>query len=72
MAVFPGDGTVQTLAQRSHTVVRWTRYDRGGHFAARRAPDLLVDDVRAFADQLQPVRCIGRLTVAGAPPEPAR
>jgi hypothetical protein len=23
--------------------------DRGGHFAAMEAPDLLVDDIRAFA-----------------------
>ncbi|MFD1530500.1 hypothetical protein [Pseudonocardia aurantiaca] len=24
------------------------QFDRGGHFAAMEAPDLLVDDVRAF------------------------
>jgi pimeloyl-ACP methyl ester carboxylesterase len=30
------------------TNVSWSEFDRGGHFAAMEAPDLLVDDVRAF------------------------
>ncbi|ASO22077.1 pimeloyl-ACP methyl ester carboxylesterase [Actinoalloteichus hoggarensis] len=47
-ALFPGDVTLRPLAERQNTVVRWTEYDRGGHFAAMEAPDLLVDDVRAF------------------------
>ena len=29
-------------------LVRWTEFDRGGHFAALEQPDLLVGDVRAF------------------------
>jgi pimeloyl-ACP methyl ester carboxylesterase len=29
-------------------VVRWSEFDRGGHFAALEAPDLLVADVREF------------------------
>jgi pimeloyl-ACP methyl ester carboxylesterase len=29
-------------------VVRWTEFDRGGHFAAMEAPGLLVRDVREF------------------------
>ena len=29
-------------------IVRWTEFDRGGHFAAMEAPDLLVGDIRAF------------------------
>ena len=48
VAVFPGDSTVRKFAERDHNVVRWTRFDRGGHFAALQAPDLLVDDVRGF------------------------
>jgi epoxide hydrolase len=28
--------------------VHWTEFDRGGHFAAMEAPDLLVSDVRRF------------------------
>jgi pimeloyl-ACP methyl ester carboxylesterase len=53
VAVFPGDSTVRTFAERDHKVVRWTRFDRGGHFAALQAPDLLVDDVRAFFRDLR-------------------
>lgn len=48
VAVFPGDRAVRGLAELSHTVTRWTTYDRGGHFAALQAPDLLVADLRAF------------------------
>jgi epoxide hydrolase len=28
--------------------VSWHSYDRGGHYAAHQAPDLLVEDIRAF------------------------
>lgn len=48
VAVFPGDSTVRAFSERDHNVVRWTRFDRGGHFAALQAPDLLVGDVREF------------------------
>jgi pimeloyl-ACP methyl ester carboxylesterase len=48
VAVFPGDSTVRAFAQRDHSVARWTRFDRGGHFAALQAPDLLVGDMREF------------------------
>ncbi|MPY63400.1 epoxide hydrolase [Streptomyces spongiae] len=42
------DVTVRRWAERDHNVVRWTELDRGGHFLAMEAPDLLVGDVRAF------------------------
>lgn len=48
VAVFPGDSTVRAFAERDHNVARWTRFDRGGHFAALQAPGLLVHDVREF------------------------
>ncbi len=47
-ALFPGDGTIRAIAERQNNVVHWAEYDRGGHFAAMEAPDLLVTDVRAF------------------------
>lgn len=53
VAVFPGDTAIRTLAERSNHVVRWTEHDRGGHFASLQAPDLLVDDIRAFSRQLR-------------------
>lgn len=45
--------TVQDIAIRRYdevdnNVVRWTEFDRGGHFAAMEAPDLLVKDVVEF------------------------
>jgi pimeloyl-ACP methyl ester carboxylesterase len=52
VACFPGDHAIRTLAERAHHVVRWITYDRGGHFASLQAPDLLVDDVRAFTATL--------------------
>ena len=35
-------------AEQHYAIERWTEMPRGGHFAALEAPELLVDDVRAF------------------------
>jgi pimeloyl-ACP methyl ester carboxylesterase len=51
VACFPGDHTVRGIAERNHHVVRWTTYDRGGHFASLQAPDLLVADLVAAWDE---------------------
>jgi pimeloyl-ACP methyl ester carboxylesterase len=45
--------TIQDIAlrrdeEKANNVARWTEFDRGGHFAAMEAPDLLTDDIRAF------------------------
>ncbi|MBB3725731.1 hypothetical protein [Nonomuraea dietziae] len=45
--------TVQDIALRRdedkvNNVVRWSDFDRGGHFAAMEAPDLLLADIREF------------------------
>jgi epoxide hydrolase len=53
VAVFPDDFSVRRLVEREHTVVHWTEFGRGGHFAAMEAPDLLVEDVRQFFRQLR-------------------
>ncbi|MEV5837780.1 epoxide hydrolase family protein [Nocardia sp. NPDC052112] len=47
-AVFAGDNSIRVLAEQQHNIVRWTEYERGGHFAAMEAPDLLISDVREF------------------------
>ncbi|MFE3993571.1 epoxide hydrolase family protein [Streptomyces goshikiensis] len=54
LADFPRDNFIplRHVAARTDTVVRWTSYDRGGHFAAMEVPDLLVGDVRAFFREL--------------------
>ena len=39
---------LRQVAERSHNVVRYTEMPRGGHFPFYEAPDLLIDDLRAF------------------------
>ncbi|GAA4622136.1 epoxide hydrolase [Actinoallomurus vinaceus] len=50
LAVFPEENFIflRHIAERTNAIVRWTEYDRGGHFPAMEEPDLLVADVRAF------------------------
>ena len=48
VAVFAEDYAIRRYAQRSNNIVHWSEFDRGGHFAAMEAPDLLVGDVRTF------------------------
>ncbi|SFQ43159.1 epoxide hydrolase [Actinomadura madurae] len=54
VAVFPHEAAlpVRALAERTDKIVRWTEFERGGHFAALEQPDLLVSDVRAFFREL--------------------
>jgi pimeloyl-ACP methyl ester carboxylesterase len=53
VAVFAEDIAIRRFAEQSNRIVHWSEYDRGGHFAAMEAPDLLVADVRAFFRQLR-------------------
>lgn len=50
IAVFPDEGAppVRALAERHDTIVHWTEFDRGGHFAAMEEPGLLVGDIAEF------------------------
>ena len=50
LAQFPNDFQTATVdAERDHAnIVSWNTYERGGHYAAHQAPDLLVDDMRRF------------------------
>jgi epoxide hydrolase len=49
VSVFPYDfRSVRAFAERSNNIVHWSQFDRGGHFAASDAPDLLVEDLRTF------------------------
>jgi microsomal epoxide hydrolase len=49
-AVFPREmfRVPKAYAASRFNLVRYTRFDRGGHFAALEEPDLLVQDIRAF------------------------
>jgi epoxide hydrolase len=53
VAVFAEDIAIRRYAEQSNNVVHWTEFDRGGHFAAMEAPDLLVGDVREFFRRLR-------------------
>ena len=49
VAVFPQDfRTVRTFAERANNIVRYTEFDRGGHFAYTTDPDLVAGDLREF------------------------
>jgi pimeloyl-ACP methyl ester carboxylesterase len=48
VAVFTTDLSIRPFADKVNNVVRWSEFDRGGHFAALEAPDLLTTDIREF------------------------
>lgn len=53
VAVFAEDVAIRRFAERTNNIVHWSDFDRGGHFAAMEAPDLLVGDVRTFFRQVR-------------------
>jgi epoxide hydrolase len=56
VAVFDRDVAIRRFAEYSNNIVRWTDFNRGGHFAAMEEPDLLVDDIRVFFRPLRETR----------------
>lgn len=54
-AVFPKEilRMPRSWIEAAYNVVRYTRFDRGGHFAAMEEPDLLIGDLRAFCRDLR-------------------
>ncbi|MFJ5263059.1 epoxide hydrolase family protein [Streptomyces sp. NPDC088387] len=48
VANFGDDVAIRRWAEQANTLVRWTEFDRGGHFAALEVPELLTGDVREF------------------------
>jgi pimeloyl-ACP methyl ester carboxylesterase len=55
VAIFAKDfQSIRRFADRDHhNIVRWTRFDRGSHFSPHDAPDLLLEDIRAFYRDLR-------------------
>jgi pimeloyl-ACP methyl ester carboxylesterase len=44
---------LRRFADRDHkNIVHWSEFDRGGHWAAHDAPDLLIEDIREFFGKL--------------------
>lgn len=50
VAVFGDDfKSIRRFAERDNTnIVHWSEFERGTHFAAMDAPDLLIPDIQAF------------------------
>ena len=55
VADFPQENFIplRHIADRTNNIVQWTKYDRGGHFAAMEQPESLVGDVRTFFRNLR-------------------
>jgi len=55
LAVLPHDNFIplRHIADRSNDIVRWTPFERGGHFAAMEVPEDLAADIRAFFRSLR-------------------
>jgi pimeloyl-ACP methyl ester carboxylesterase len=47
-AVFAGDHSIRRFIDPEGRSPHWSEFDRGGHFPALEAPDLLVQDIRTF------------------------
>jgi microsomal epoxide hydrolase len=55
-ALFPAEmlaGPPRSYVDRIYNVQRWTPMPRGGHFGGMEEPELLINDVRAFARTLR-------------------
>lgn len=48
VANFAEDVAIRRYGEKTYKIVHWSDFDRGGHFAAMEAPDLLVRDIRDF------------------------
>jgi pimeloyl-ACP methyl ester carboxylesterase len=53
VAVFAEDIPILRFAEQANNIVHWSEFDRGGHFAAMEAPELLVSDIRQFFRRLR-------------------
>jgi pimeloyl-ACP methyl ester carboxylesterase len=55
LAAFPQENFIplRHIAEQTNNIVRWTEFNRGGHFAAMEEPDLLVADIQTFFHELR-------------------
>jgi pimeloyl-ACP methyl ester carboxylesterase len=52
-AVFGADPIARRLIDPEHKIEHWSEFERGGHFPAMEAPELLTGDIRAFFRRLR-------------------
>jgi hypothetical protein len=48
VAAFAEDIAIRRFGEQANNIVHWSDIDQGGHFAAMKAPQRLVADIRAF------------------------
>jgi pimeloyl-ACP methyl ester carboxylesterase len=53
VAAFAEDVAIRRYGEQGNNIVHWSDFERGGHFAAMEAPNLLVGDIRAFFRRLR-------------------
>ena len=54
VAVFQdGDIAIRRYGEESNTIVRWTEYPHGGHYAALTVPEVWLNDLREFFRELR-------------------
>ncbi|MFX3634689.1 MAG: epoxide hydrolase family protein [Candidatus Pristimantibacillus sp.] len=54
VAVFQlSDVAIRRYAEQNNNIVHWNEFDRGTHFAAIDAPDLMIQDIRKFFRERQ-------------------
>jgi epoxide hydrolase len=53
MAVFAVDEMIRYVLNPDGHIEHWSEFERGGHFPALEAPDLLVEDIRVFFRRLR-------------------
>ena len=56
VAVFAADTTIRSLMDPTGEIKHWSEFDRGGHFPAMEAPDLLAKDIRTFFRDFRALR----------------
>ena len=47
-AAFDADDSIRRMFDPERTIEHWSEFERGGHFAAMEAPDLLIEDARSY------------------------
>jgi microsomal epoxide hydrolase len=55
-ALFPAEMLAwppRSYVERLYNITHWREMPRGGHFGAMEQPELLIEDIRAFARQLR-------------------
>jgi hypothetical protein len=54
VAVFQdGDIAIRRYGEETHTIVRWTEYPHGGHYAALTVPEVWRNDLREFFREIK-------------------